>query len=420
MLLYRLLLTLLAPVFAALLLLNRHKKHESWSDLGERLGRVATQEGDGPVLWLHGASNGELTSARALIEALLRRNPSLRIHITANTATGRNMARSWPLPRLTASLAPIDYRACLIPFLTGIRPDALLLLEGDLWPNRFALAAKRGLPVAMISARISAGSFSKWRYLGGLAAQMTRAVTLLSAQDEASERRFRALGLPEETLLPRLTLKSSVLMTPPTPEQLAPFRTVFARSNTLLAASTHEGEEELVLAAFQAARAARPKLQMILAPRHVPRGDEVAALLEASGLRYRRRSAGELPSAKDAIYLADTMGEMALWYALAGQCFVGGSLVDKGGHTPFEPAQFDSAILHGPYLSNFAEPYEALAQAGGALAVADAEALGAALTKLDDATRDRLARAARAGLALEAGDAMIALLERLETALPLG
>ncbi|MDV7143128.1 glycosyltransferase N-terminal domain-containing protein [Tropicimonas sp. TH_r6] len=420
MLLYRFLLTLLAPVFAALLLLRRLKKRENRSDLGERLGRVKPLSGDATILWLHGASNGELTSARELIEALLRRNPRLRIHITANTVTGRDMARSWRLPRVTASLAPLDFRACLHLFLARIRPDAFLLLEGDLWPNRFAMAAARGLPVAMVSARISAGSFKKWCRLGGLAAQMIRAVTLLSAQDAASEARFRALGLPEAVLLPRLTLKSSVLMPPPGADQLAPFQSVFDRAETLLAASTHAGEEEQVLAAFQAARATRPNLRLILAPRHVPRSDEVAALLAASGLRYRRRSTGDLPDADCAVYLADTMGEMALWYALAGQCFVGGSLVDKGGHTPFEPAQFDCAILHGPFLSNFAEPFDALAQARGALAVADAEALGTALATLDGPTRAHLTRAARTALALDETGGMTDLLEQLEAALPLG
>lgn len=417
-LLYRILLTIAAPVIALKLALRILRKQGTRADLRERLGLGGPPVPPrGQILWLHGASNGELTSARPLIEALLARNPDLRIVLTANSITGRNMARGWGLPRLHARLAPLDYRFCLNRFLKSHAPSAFLLLEGDLWPNRFEVARRRDLSILMISARISEGSFRTWRRLPGLSRRMMRSVTLLSAQDAASERRFVDLGLPKTALAGQVTLKSSVSLAAPTPDALAPFQEVFRRDETFLAASTHEGEEEQVLAAFTRARATRPDLKMILAPRHTARSAAVRQLLDASGYRFRTRSLGEMPAPETEIFLADTLGEMALWYSLAGQCFVGGSLVDKGGHTPFEPMQFGCAILQGPFLSNFAEPYAALAQAGGSIAVPDAEALGDAIAGLDSARIDQLT--ASASRALTTGEdsieALLAAVERLLT-----
>lgn len=420
MFIYRLLLTLMAPLVALWFALRILRGRERWGDLGERLGlSLPPLPQGGPRLWLHGASNGELTSARGLIGALLDRDPALDIVVTSNSLTGRDMVRGWGMARLQARLAPLDYHFALGRFLRGFRPCGLVVLEGDLWPNRFDRAARAGLPVAMISARISARSFATWRRTGALGRRMMGALTLLSAQDAASEARFRALGLPQAALLAGATLKSSVRLPAPDPAALAPFRSVFAREDTFLAASTHAGEEEQVIRAFEQARAARPGLRMILAPRHPARGTEVAGLLAAAGLRFATRSAGEAPGPETEVYLADTLGEMALWYALSGACFVGASLVDKGGHTPFEPAGFGCAILHGPYLSNFAAPYRLLAEAGGAIAVQTADGLGAALAGLHASEQGRLAHAARNALATEGADDLAPLVAALAEAMGL-
>lgn len=414
MLLYRLLLTLAAPFLILWFGIRQLRGRETGSDIRQRLGLDGPPAPpDAPVLWLHGASNGELTSAHGLIEALLARDATLRILVTSNSLTGRDMVRSWNLPRLHARLAPLDYRACLRPFLDSHAPNAFLLLEGDLWPNRFAMLRERGLPISIVSARISKKSFGTWSRLGPLPRRMMQATSLLSAQDSGSEERFRALGLPETALAPRLTLKSSVLLKRPAPEDLAPFQAVFDRAETLLVASTHEGEEAQAIEAFAIAREGRPALKMILAPRHPKRSAEVVDLLRQSNFTFRTRSAGDLPDDDTVIYLADTLGEMPIWYALSGQCFVGGSLVDKGGHTPFEPAQFDCAILHGPYLSNFAEQYTALETAGGSVRAENATALGNAIAELDAPACARLAVAAREALELESGDDLDALIAAL-------
>jgi 3-deoxy-D-manno-octulosonic-acid transferase len=400
MLAYRLILTLIAPVLLAGLMLRVLRGRESLRDFGQRLGfdHANRAGGEGPVIWLHGASVGELTSARPLLEALLARAPGLHVLVTANTVTGRDTVRGWGNARLTARLAPLDLRACTGAVLSRWRPAALVVIESELWPNRFAMAHARDLPVALVAARMSARAAARWAGLGPVWRAMAGCISLVSAQEAASEDRLRALGLPGNVFAPRAGLKAAAATAAPDAQALATLTPVFARQTTVLAASTHEGEEEIVLAAFARARADRPELRLILAPRHPQRGATVAALIAEAGLGFARRSAGEAPDPALPVYLADTLGEMPLWYALSGICFVGGSLVDKGGHTPFEPAEAGCAILHGPYLSNFTEPYAMLEAVSGTLSVTDADSLAAAMIRPIAQETAAMAQRARAAL----------------------
>ncbi|MFT3688156.1 3-deoxy-D-manno-octulosonic acid transferase [Paenirhodobacter sp.] len=361
MLLYRLLLALALPF-----LLVRLWLREPREVLRERLGGGAAAPG---ALWIHAASNGELASAHPLIEALLAQRPGLRLLLTVNTVTARQMAQGWNDPRITVRAAPLDARWILHRFLGRHRPVGLLVIENELWPNRLAICAASGVPVMVAGARMSARSAARWRKTG-LGPALTRAITALSAQDPASEAAFLSLGLPRARLLPMLNLKTAVAAPPPTE------RLDWPRARTVLAASTHEGEEAIVLDAFARARAEEPSLRLILAPRHPRRAAEIARLIAARGLGFTLRSGGEAPTAP--VLLADTMGEMANWYTAAGVCFIGGSLVPKGGHTPFEPAAHGCAIVHGPSCSNHAEAFAALDAAGAAIPVTDAATLAQA------------------------------------------
>jgi 3-deoxy-D-manno-octulosonic-acid transferase len=404
MLPYRLLISLIAPLLLARLGWRVLRGRESRADLAERLGRGA---GGAPgAVWLHGASNGELASARPLVETLLAARPDLRLVVTANTVTGRALVRGWGLDRVEARLAPLDLRPCLHRFRRVWQPVLLVVLENELWPNRIVTATE---PVVCVGARMSARSFARWSRVPGLARALLGRVRLLFPQDGASAQRFAELGLAPARLGPVGTLKAEVTPAAPDPAALQALAPVFPRAETLLAASTHEGEEEILLQAFAAARRARPGLKLILAPRHPARGPALAALLARQGLRFTRRADGEAPAAEDAVYLADTLGEMALWYRLAGVTFVGGSLVDRGGHTPFEPAAAGSAILHGPHVSNFADIYGALDAGGGALVAKDAEGLVACLERLSSAqAQAALAERAAAVLAAERQEAGVA------------
>ncbi|WP_155773992.1 3-deoxy-D-manno-octulosonic acid transferase [Rhodovulum sp. MB263] len=411
MLSYRILLSLAAPGLALRLLRERPFARE-------RLGLNGPDRAPGPAIWLHGASNGELASARPLIERLTERRPDLAIVATSNSRTGRALVESWALPRVSARLAPYDYRWALRLFIGRWQPRALVLIESELWPNRIFEVAQRGRPVLLLGARLSARSAGRWRRMPALARRLTGAIAYLSAQDPASQERFAALGLAPERSGPVIDLKAFAPAARPDPDALKALAPLLPRASTLLAASTHEGEEAPVLEAFARRWRADPAARLILAPRHPRRAAQIAALIKRAGLGHAMRSSGGLPGPEQPVLLADTMGEMALWYALAGVSFVGGSLVDKGGHTPFEPAAAGSAILHGPHVANFAAAYAALDRAGAAEAVAGADGLVTALAALDGPEQIRRAACASdvlAGLRARAPgpDTLIDALERL-------
>lgn len=396
---YRLLLSLAMPVAILAFLPRLLRGREPLSSLAQRCG-YAPESGSDPVLWVHGASVGELNAARRLLSDLLDRHPDLRIIATTNTMTGQATITNWGLDRLTACLAPIDLRLSLGLFLRRVRPIGLLLLENELWPNRMTLLKRRGLPVAMISARLSATSCRRWTSLAsGLARRMLSGVSYLSAQTDESAERFLSLGLAASARAPSVMLKQSVTLPAPDPLVLSQFAQWFPRDRTILAASTHDGEEAAIIEGFQAAMARQAGLRLIMAPRHPERGDAVSGQLSAAGLPHARRSRNQFPLPDHVVYLADTMGEMSLWYALAGVCLVGGSLVPKGGHTPWEPAQFSCAILHGPHLSNFADAYRTLDGKGAALLVTDAESLTATLTALTWEKAQQMGERGRVALA---------------------
>lgn len=359
-------------------------------DFRQRLGR------DGPPsqpdgLWVHGASVGELASARVVIAALAREFP---VTVTSNSLTGRDAARDWGFQ---ACLAPLDVPGALCRFLDRVQPAVQVTIENEIWPNRAAALRARGIPQVVIGARMSARSARRWSRMPGLIAPVLAGIDTLSAQDHATEARLLDLGLPPGALVGRLQLK---LLAPAavTPGSGGPWR-----DRTILAASTHEGEEAVILDGWLRARAADPALRLILAPRHPLRGDEVAAMIAGRGLAFQRRSQGGDESAP--LLLADTMGEMARWYDRAAICVTGGSFTDRGGHTPWEPAAHCCAILHGPHVENFSSDYRELEASGASLEVS-ADSLGDVLTALagDVSRRARMGQAARAVLMRDAGD----------------
>lgn len=398
MILYQVLMALALPVLMA-----REALSGPPGGLAERLGRVpAPRPGPGGRLWLHAASVGEVTSARWLVEAVMAARPGLQVLVTCNSATGRAAAAGWGLPGVTAALAPLDSGGAAARVLDLWEPQALVVVENELWPARLAAADRRGVPILVVGARMSARSAARWARLApGLMRRTLATVGWLSAQDDGSLERLRRLGLAKAAEGPVVAMKS-LGRARPAP---APFAPPAARSSTVLAASTHEGEEALVLAAFQAARDRFDHL--ILAPRHPHRGAEVRGLVQAAGLRLATRSAGEEPGPRTEVHLADTLGEMDHWYAMAGVCVIGGTFAPRGGHTPWEPARHGMALIHGPDVANFAAPFAALDRAGAALAVRDGAELAAALGQMDDARQARLARRAAEVLEPAAGGAAV-------------
>lgn len=382
--LYRLFVCLAWVPVAALLLVRVFRGRERLSDWAQRTG-LSIGRAEGAHLWLHAASNGELTSARPVLIALRQRHPDLKFLITTISLTGRDLALDWELDGLTARLAPLDTRWANVLMIRRYNLRAHVLLEAEFWPNRIFAFQARGLGVFAVGARLSRRTGHTWRRFARLAEQVLSRLDFVSPQDDGSRRRLLHLGLNHTQMGPVLDLKA-FYSPPPDLSPDAALAGAFEREHTWLAASTHEGEDKVVLAAHKALLARHPEARLIIAPRHPNRGPEVAGLTRKAGLKVALRSTGDIPR-RDAVYVADTLGEMPLWYKLAGTTFIGGSLVDKGGHTPFEPAVFDSVLLHGPDTRNFTRIFRRLDVSGAAIQVETAEDLTRALIKLRDPDR---------------------------------
>jgi len=369
----------LAPVLPLWLRLRARRGKEVPERLPERRGLHAARP-PGPLLWLHAASVGESLSLIPLMQALVERRPALRLLVTTGTVTSATLL----LQRLPPALAervihrfvPLDVPRWAEAFLDGWRPDAAVFVESELWPNITAALARRGVPAALVNARISPRSARMWRWAPGLARELLGRFRLVVAQSEDDAARLRALGAEGAAFWGQLKAAAEPL--PADPAELERLRAAIGGRPVFLAASTHAGEEEAALAAHRAARATLPALLTIIVPRHPQRGAEVAAM--AAPLPLARRSLGEAPDASREIYLADTLGELGLFFRLAGVALLGATLVPKGGHNPLEPARLGCPILLGPHTDHVRETAEALVAAGGALRVADAAALAEAVT----------------------------------------
>ena len=379
---YLLISRLAGPLAPWLLRRRQRRGKEDAARLGERLGRPGLPRPDGPLIWMHGASVGEAMSMLPLIHAL-----DTRVLVTTGTVTSaRRMAEVLP-PGALHQFVPVDTAAAVGPFLDHWRPDLALWIESEIWPRLVTETHARDIPMALVNARLSEKSARGWARVPAMARDLFGCFRLILAQDRETVARLGRLGAEADFAG---NLKALV----PAPEAdeaaLAALRQELGDRPVWLAASTHPGEEEAVLAAHRIATGTR----LILAPRHPERGEDLARLIRDNGHTVYRRSEGGLPDETD-ILLADTLGEMGLWYRLAPVTFVGGSLEAHGGHTPFEPIALGSAVLHGPHVANFAPSYRALDAAGGARAVT-AETLGQTVADLlaDPAARAPITDAA--------------------------
>ena len=363
----------------------------------------------GAHVWLHGASNGELASVRPLLERLISARPDLRWLVTANTETGVALAKGWDLPRVSARLAPLDLRRPTRRIMRDWQVRAHVALEAELWPNRFITCPG---PVLLLGARMSTGTARSWARLPKLARRTLGRVAFASAQDSASAERLADLGLPAKARGPVVDLKA--FYTPPAPVPDAGLDAALPRPLTWLAASTHDGDEKVALTAHRACLRDSPGLKLILAPRHPRRADEIADMARDTGLTIARRSRGEDPAPAQ-VYLADTLGEMPLWYARAGRVFIGGTLSDRGGHTPYEPAAFGAALIHGPDTRNFSAAFSRLRDC--APEITDADTLAQALTALQDPAAQEDA-GQRAQAALRQDSSLDTLAKRILAQLP--
>jgi 3-deoxy-D-manno-octulosonic-acid transferase len=370
----------------------------------ERLGAASLARPDGPLLWLHAASVGESRSTLPLIEALLAERSALQVLVTTGTVTSAMLMCELLPARARHQFAPVDRPQAWRGFMAHWRPQLGLLVESELWPNLILEARARDLPLALINGRMSEGSYRRWARLPASAAELLGGFALCLAQSDADRARLAALGAKQVLTAGNLKYAGSPL--PTDPAALAGLTAAIGERPVWLAASTHPGEETKVLEAHRRLTASLPDLLTMIAPRDPGRGGALAQSMRQMGFAVVRRSGGESPSDGCAIYLADTLGELGLWYRLAWIALVGGSLVPHGGQNPLEPARLGCPMLLGPHHQNFAEIGQQLVQAGAARRVVnDADLLATLRALLPD--RASRARMAAAGFAVASRAALI-------------
>ncbi|MGJ4941703.1 3-deoxy-D-manno-octulosonic acid transferase [Bradyrhizobium sp. HKCCYLS1011] len=359
---YRGLSSAAAPFAPAVIRQRLKRGKEDPARIDERRGLSHDLRPQGPLIWIHGASVGEVLAAAALIERLRARN--LRILITSGTVTSAAIvAKRFPAD-VIHQYVPYDSPRFVERFLDHWRPSLALFIESDLWPNLILAGAARRLPMVVINGRMSPRSFPRWRRMSGTISALLGRFDICLAQSKADAERFAALG--SRNVVTTGNLKLDVPAPPADPAKLERLRSVTRGRPMIVAASTHPGEDEILIATHQTLSGFFPSLLTVIVPRHPNRGPGIANLVVASGLHVGLRSRDELPMAATDIYVADTMGELGLFYRLAPIVFMGGSLVAHGGQNPIEAVKLGAAIVHGPHVFNFGDVYEALDSAGGA------------------------------------------------------
>ena len=404
-LLYTLALLLLAP-FAFVWFAWRTLRQTGASDkLGERLGSSPYLQ-PGVAIWVHGASVGEIRAAAPLVQALHRQYPERPLLVTTFTGTGRRQARQLFGDKVVVSLIPYDLPFFVSRWLNTIKPAIAVVMETEIWPNLYAACAKRGIPLLLLSARMSVRSFERYqKYLSLVRGTLARA-SAIAVQSETDDARFRLLGASEAQLSIMGNLKFDIDVDEALLKSGADLRArLFGGAQVLVAASTREGEEALLLQAFRKLLVTRPNTVLALAPRHPERANAVAEAITAAGLPFRRLSAGEVAMKPGEVLLVDVMGLLMRFFAAADVAFVGGTLVPVGGHNLLEPAAVGLPVLCGPHVYNVRDVAEMMKEAGVLTLVRDPEELAAAAAWLlgNDDTRRSIGSLARRKVAENRG-----------------
>ena len=371
-LLYNLLLVLLLPVIALYLLWRLAVQGKSWEGLGERFGMLpdsikALKDSEGPIVWVHAVSVGEVAAAEPVLRELRLAEPTAQIVLSTTTPTGRRMAEKLNLDLEGLIYFPFDFPLITDRVLGAIRPDLIVLMEAELWPNLLAAAQAANISVAVINGRISDDAYRKNRLLRPLFAWTLSNVDLICAQSEEDAQRFVTLGASPSAVIVSGNTKFDEDFPFVPPEEQAKWRQDFGfpqEAPVLVAGSTHPGEDEQILDACDQLHAKHPDLEVIIAPRHPQRGDDIERLVGEHGYATYRRSrvlaeiaAGqELDLSRGAqvrVVILDTIGELSRVFSVATVVFMGGSLVPRGGHNILQPLAQGKPVIFGPYMHNF-------------------------------------------------------------------
>jgi 3-deoxy-D-manno-octulosonic-acid transferase len=391
---YRTLTRYAAPVAPLLLTWRTRIGKEERARRPERYGEASLPRPPGFLVWFHAASVGETNAVLPLIEAIAADHPEIKLLLTTGTVTSADLARKRLPPNAVHQYVPLDNQDYVRRFLKHWQPDLAVFVESEIWPNLVFETKAADVPLVLVNGRMSYRSFRRWRGRPSLSQPLFSAFSLVLAQNERFAQRFAALGTPRA--VPVGNLKADA---PPPPVDLAGHRKLSAALSgrtVWLAASTHPGEDDIAAVAHLAMKGARPDLLTIIVPRHPDRGPFIAKLLEGANLKVALRSTGRLPDASTDIYIADTIGELGLFYNLVPVAFVGGSLVPHGGQNPVEAIKLGAAVVSGPHWRNFADAYEELLASGGCVQVSAAADLATAVLLLLENAQARGRMMARA------------------------
>ncbi|MEM6381210.1 MAG: 3-deoxy-D-manno-octulosonic acid transferase [Pseudomonadota bacterium] len=383
---YRLAGGLVSPFASSLVRARARKGKEDLVRRRERYGQASVPRPNGAVVWIHAASVGETVAVLPLVEQIEMTGAS--VLLTTGTVTSARLATKRISDRTVHQYAPLDLSPFIRRFLDHWNPQLAIFVESELWPATFHELARRAVPHVLVNARMSERSYLRWRRASGLIGAMLSRLTLCLAQTVDDAERYRVLGAP------RVQVTGNLKFDTPAPgfdpDQLSVMQRAIRNRPVWLAASTHPGEENVVLRVHKALQHSLPGLLTIIVPRHPERGREISELATGEGFTALSRSIGRLPDDKTEIYVGDTIGEMGLHYQIAPVSFIGGSLVSHGGQNPIEAAKLGSAILHGPAVTNFPEIYAALGAAAASREVNGAETLARGVQELlsDEAERE--------------------------------
>ena len=374
--LYTVVLYFLLPFVLLRLFWLGFKSPAYWSRWNERLGFPVRVDPGKHVLWIHAVSVGEVQAAVPLVKRLLDRYPQHQILITTVTPTGAQRVRQHFGESVRHLYLPYDLPNAITSFIRRIKPEFLLIMETELWPNLYHICASRRIPVVLTNARLSPRSFRGYQRLCQLTRETLSNVTMIAAQTQEDANRFILLGADGQKVVVTGNLKFDISLPPSLEEQAQSLRRYFSVNRTVwIAASTHEGEEETILQAHQQILSIDPQCLLIIAPRHPERFDKVYELSRKQGFTTIRKGNHEECHRGVQVFILDSLGELPMYYAASDLAFVGGSLVPVGGHNMLEPACIEIPVISGPYTHNFEEVRRLLVDVGAMFIVYDVEQL---------------------------------------------
>lgn len=380
--LYQVLLYLIQPLIWLRLLLRSRKAPAYRKRWGERYGFCKGKVVPQGIL-LHSVSVGETLAAVPLVRALRHHYPDLPITVTTMTPTGSERVRSAFGDDVYHVYLPYDLPGSVNRFLKTVDPKLVIIMETELWPNLISKLNQRKIPLIIANARLSERSAAGYQKLGSFVKTMLQKITLIAAQNQEDGERFIELGLKRSHLHVTGSLKFDISVTPELAARAVALRRQWAAHRPVwIATSTHEGEETIILETHKKLLTQFPQLLLILVPRHPERFPKAEQLTREAGLKYTLRSTDAVPDAQTQVVIGDTMGELMLLYGIADLAFVGGSLVERGGHNPLEAAAHAIPVIMGPHTFNFKNICAKLDQAEGLITVTDSESMATAIASL--------------------------------------